>query len=188
MRHTLTGSSMNVKLILFCLIILLSAGCITKEDNNMENISISSDGFKEGDMIPDKFTCEGKDISPSVSWKGIPAGTKSIALIMDDPDAPGGTFVHWVLYNMPAKTLKLPEGMPHNQTLEDGSMQDMTGFGRPGYGGPCPPPGKPHRYYFKVYALDIKINLPPGASKNQLESSMNGHILASGELIGKYLR
>ncbi|MDL5503032.1 MAG: YbhB/YbcL family Raf kinase inhibitor-like protein, partial [Candidatus Methanoperedens sp.] len=107
------------------------------------------------------------------SWEGIPAGTKSISLIMDDPDAPGGTFVHWVLYNIPAGTLKLPKGMPRN--LTDGSIQGMTDFGQPGYGGPCPPPGKPHRYYIKVYALDISLNLPPGASKNQLESAMKGH-------------
>jgi Raf kinase inhibitor-like YbhB/YbcL family protein len=179
-------STMNAKFTLLSLIILLAAGCITKEDNNMEKISISADGFKEGDTIPDEFTCNGKDISPSLSWEGIPAGTKSISLIMDDPDAPGGTFVHWVIYNIPAGTLKLPKGMPSN--LTDGSMQGMTGFGQSGYGGPCPPPGKPHRYYFKVYALDINLVLPPGASKNQLESAMKGHILAKGELMGKYQR
>jgi Raf kinase inhibitor-like YbhB/YbcL family protein len=154
----------------------------------MERISISAYGFKEGDTIPDEFTCEGKDISPSLSWKGIPGGTKSIALIMDDPDCPGGTFVHWVLYNLPAEILKLPKGMPRNQTLADGSMQGMTDFGQPGYGGPCPPPGKPHRYYFKVYALDINLKLLPGVSKDQLENAMKGHILASGELMGKYQR
>lgn len=160
----------------------------TSKDNNMEKISISADGFKEGDTIPDEFTCKGKDISPSLSWEGIPAGTKSISLIMDDPDAPGGTFVHWVLYNIPGQTLMLPKGIPHNKTLADGSMQGMTDFGRAGYGGPCPPPGKPHRYYFKVYALDIKLDLPPGVSKNQLENAMKGHVLARGELMGKYQR
>jgi len=163
-------------------------GCISKEEDNMEKISISAEGIKEGESIPDEYTCEGKDISPSLSWKGIPAGTKSIALIMDDPDCPGGTFVHWVLYNMPAETQKLPKAMPLNQTLIDGSMQGATDFGRPGYGGPCPPPGKPHRYYFKIYALDTKLNLPPGATKNQVESSMKGHIIAKGELMGKYQR
>jgi len=154
----------------------------------MENISISAEGFKHGDNIPDEFTCNGRDISPSLSWKGIPAGTKSIALIMDDPDAPRGTFVHWVLYNILAETLKLPGGMPLDQTLTDGSMQGISDFGRSGYGGPCPPPGKPHRYYFKIYALDTKLNLPPGASKKQVENAMKGHILEMGELMGKYQR
>ena len=154
----------------------------------MEKISISADGFKEGGTIPDEFTCNGKDISPSLSWEGIPAGTKSISLIMDDPDCSEGTFVHWVLYNIPPETRKMPKGIPHNKTLADGSMQGMTDFGRAGYGGPCPPPGKPHRYYFKVYALDIILVLPPAVSKNQLENAMKGHILASGELTGKYQR
>lgn len=172
---------------LVILLIVLSSGCIAKEEQNIEKISISVDGFNEGDMIPDKFTCEGKDVSPPISWTGIPAGTKSIALIMDDPDAPGGIFVHWVLYNLPADTLTLPENMPPNKTLSDGIIQGMTDFGRTGYGGPCPPPGKPHRYYFKVYALDRKIDLPM-ASKSQVESAMKGHILAQGELMGKYQR
>jgi Raf kinase inhibitor-like YbhB/YbcL family protein len=154
----------------------------------MENISISAEGFKDGTTIPDVNTCKGKDISPSLSWKGIPAGTKSIALIMDDPDAPGGIFVHWVLYNVPAVTQKLPESMPHDKNLADGSMQGMTDFGRTGYGGPCPPPGKPHRYYFKIYALDLKIKLSPGASKKQLENEMLGHIIAKGEIVGIYKR
>jgi Raf kinase inhibitor-like YbhB/YbcL family protein len=179
---------MSIKPAILFLIILLAVGCITKEEDNMENISISAEGFKEGETIPDEYTCEGKDISPLLSWKGIPAGTKSIALIMDDPDCPGGTFVHWVLYNLPAQTRKLPKAMLLNQTLNDGSMQGMTDFGQPGYGGPCPPPGKPHRYYFKLYALDTKLNLPPGASKSQVESAMKGHILAKGELMGKYQR
>jgi len=179
---------MNIKLTLLSIMILLFAGCITKEDDDMEKISVMVEGFNEGEMIPDEFTCNGKDISPLIYWKEIPAGTKSITLIMDDPDAPGGTFVHWVIYNMPAQTRNLPKGMPVDKTLVDGSMQGMTDFGKPGYGGPCPPPGKPHRYFFKVYALDMKLNLPVGASKNQVESAMKGHILADGEMMGKYQR
>lgn len=154
----------------------------------MKNILISAERFKDCEAIPDIYTCKGKDISPSLSWTGIPAGTKSIALIMDDPDAPGETFVHWVLYNVPAQTQKLPEGMPHDKILSDGSMQGMTDFGQTGYGGPCPPPGKPHRYYFKVYALDSRIDLAPGASKKQLEGEIVGHILAKGEIVGIYKR
>jgi Raf kinase inhibitor-like YbhB/YbcL family protein len=179
---------MSEKLALLSIMILLASGCITKQEDNMNNISISAEGFKDGTTIPDVYTCKGKDISPSLSWKEIPAGTKSIALIMDDPDAPGGTFVHWVLYNVPAGTQKMPEGMPYDKTLPDGSMQGMTDFGRTGYGGPCPPPGKPHRYFFKIFALDSMINLPPGASKKQLENVMAGHILAKGEIIGMYKR
>lgn len=166
MKQKVSGSIMNLKL----------------------KISVLVEGFNEGDMIPDEFTCDGKDISPLISWKGIPEGTKSIALIMDDPDAGGGIFVHWVIYDMPAHTRNLPKGMPRNKILADGSMQGMTDFGQFGYGGPCPPPGKPHRYFFKVYALDMNLNLPAGASKNQVESAMHGHILADGVLMGKYKR
>jgi len=153
----------------------------------MEKISISAEGFKNGEKIPDVYTCKGRDISPSLSWKGIPAGTKSIALIMDDPDASGGTFVHWVLYNVKPQTQKLPEGLPHDKILADGSIQSMTDFGEIGYGGPCPPSGKPHRYYFKIYALDSKITLA-GATRNQLEKEMLGHILAKGEMMGTFKR
>ena len=179
---------MNVKLTLLIIMILLLTGCIAKENKYMEKISIQAEGFNEGDMIPDEFTCKGRDISPSISWKGIPAGTQSITLIMDDPDAPGGTFVHWVIYNIPSQTWNLPKGMPQDKTLADGSMQGMTDFGQPGYGGPWPSSGKTHRYFFKVYALDMKINLPAQASKNQVESAMKGHILAEGALMGTYRR
>ena len=154
----------------------------------MENISISVEGFKHGETIPDIYTCKGKDVSPSLSWKGIPTQTKSIALIMDDPDATGGTFVHWILYNVPAKTKELPEGMAFDKILADGSMQGVTDFGRTGYGGPCPPPGKTHRYFFKIYSLDTNITLAAGASKKQLENAMSGHILAKGEIVGIFKR
>jgi Raf kinase inhibitor-like YbhB/YbcL family protein len=161
---------------------------IIKEVNTMQNISISTEAFKAEENIPAEYTCDGRNISPALSWSSIPAGAKTIALIMDDPDAPRGTFVHWVLYNIPAITQKLPKGVPGNETLADGSLQGMTDFGRAGYGGPCPPPGKPHRYYFKIYALDTQLNLPSGATKRDVEKAMKGHILAQGELIGKYGR
>lgn len=154
----------------------------------MEKISISAEGFKEGEAIPEEYTCKGKDISPSLSWKETPAGTKSFTLIMDDPDAPAEPFVHWIIYNIPADTQKLPKSMPLKKTLADGSLQGITDMGGPGYSGPCPPPGKPHRYYFRIYALDIKLDLPPAASRNQVESAMKGHILAKGELMGKFKR
>lgn len=180
---------MSLKLFILFFSLAVVSGCIAgeKEANTMEKIVVSTEAFKEGEAIPAEYTCDGKDVSPSLSWKGIPANAKSIALIMDDPDAPVGTFVHWVLYNIPAGTQKLPGGIPRNQTLGDGSRQGITDFGRVGYGGPCPPRGT-HRYYFRIYALDTVLNLQPGASRKQLDDAMKGHVLAQGELMGKYTR
>ncbi len=153
----------------------------------MEKITVSSEAFKDGGAIPAEYTCDGENVSPQLSWKGIPENAKSIALIMDDPDAPMGTFVHWVLFNIPSNTEKLPKGLPGNPTLGDGSRQGTTDFGRTGYGGPCPPSGT-HRYYFKVYALDTLLDLQSNATKKQLENAMKGHVLAQGELMGRYER
>lgn len=149
---------------------------------------IETTAFQPNQPIPKKYTCEGEDLSPPLTWSDVPAGTKSLALISDDPDAPMGTWVHWVLYDLPADTKKLEEGIPKNQTLANGAKQGMTDFKRPGYGGPCPPPGKPHRYYFKLYALDALVNLPAGATKSDLLVAMKGHILAQTELMGTYQR
>ena len=154
----------------------------------MQNISISTDAFIAGGTIPSEYTCDGRDISPPLSWNSIPAGTKSIVLIMDDPDAPRGTFVHWVFYNIPANVQRLSPGVLGNQTLSDGSRQGMTDFGRTGYGGPCPPPGKPHRDFFKIFALDTTLDLSSKATKADIERAMKGHVLAQGELMGKYGR
>jgi Raf kinase inhibitor-like YbhB/YbcL family protein len=154
----------------------------------MEKISIYSKSFENGGTIPAKHTCDGDDVSPDLSWEGVPEGTKSLALIADDPDAPAGTWVHWVLYNIPYDKKMLKEGIPKTDTLNDGSLQGTTDFKRPGYGGPCPPPGGPHRYFFKLYALDITLNLSAGATKAQVEEAMEGHILGKGELMGKYGR
>ena len=159
----------------------------TKEVTTMQNISISAEAFQAGGAIPEEYTCDGSDVSPALSWRGIPANAKSIALIMDDPDAPMGTFVHWVLFNIPSDTTKLPRGVPGNRTLNDGSSQGITDFGRTGYGGPCPPGGT-HRYYFRIYALDTMLDLQPGSSRKQLENAMKRHVLAQGELMGKYER
>lgn len=150
-------------------------------------ISVSSSAFKEGGMIPAKYTCDGNDLSAPLAWTGIPEGTKSIALISDDPDAPVGTWVHWVMWNIPAAAVGLEEGVPAKPQLPDGSRQGVSDFGRPGYGGPCPPSGT-HRYYFKVYAMDTMLDLPSKARKADLVKAMKGHILAEGQLMGKYSR
>ncbi len=151
-------------------------------------LHISSPAFSAGESIPKKFTCDGPDVSPQLKWNDPAANTRSIALIMDDPDAPVGTWVHWVLYDLPANTRELPEGIAKQEQLSSGAQQGRNDFGKIGYGGPCPPPGKPHRYFFKLYALDTKLNLKAGASKADVERAMNGHILAQAELIGRYGR
>lgn len=149
---------------------------------------IESPSFRAQETIPQKYTCDGEDLSPPLKWQEAPAGTKSFALISDDPDAPIGTWVHWVLYDLPAETSVLEEGMSKEEVLTSGAKQGMTDFRRIGYGGPCPPRGKPHRYFFKVYALDAVLNLPPKASKAELLMAMNDHILAHAELMGLYQR
>lgn len=157
-----------------------------KDENNM-NLTIKSTAFKEGGHIPDKYTCDGMDISPPLSWSDIPEGTQSLALISDDPDAPMGTWVHWVIYDIPAEIESLPESVPAEETLQDNTKQGKNDFGRIGYGGPCPPGGT-HRYFFKLYALDTKLNLKPGLTKAKLLKAMDGHILGEGKLMGKYKR
>lgn len=149
---------------------------------------LKSSAFKAKDTIPTQYTCDGADKSPPLSWNAPPQGTKSLALIADDPDAPMGTWVHWVLYDLPADTKELPEGIPKKETLENGAKQGITDFRKVGYGGPCPPPGPAHRYFFKLYALDTKLNLPPRATKKDVEKAMQGHILANAELVGLYRR
>lgn len=151
-------------------------------------IKIKSAAFEEGGMIPKKYTCDGRDVSPPLSWTSVPEGTKSFALICDDPDAPTrGTWIHWVIFNMPAEIRELPDNIPPQKTLTDGAKQGINDFRKIGYGGPCPPSGT-HRYYFYLYALDTKINLEGGATKEQLMRTMEGHILGEGKLMGKYKR
>lgn len=151
------------------------------------SVKLISSVFKEGETIPVKHTCDGKDVSPPLSWSGAPEGTKSFALICDDPDAPMGTWVHWVIYNIPDSVTSLPEGVPTNKSVMGDALQGITDFRRIGYGGPCPPGGT-HRYYFKIYALDTILDLPAGATKGELLKAMEGHILAEGQLMGRYSR
>lgn len=148
---------------------------------------ITSPAFTEGAMIPKQHTCDGADISPALAWTGVPESTKSLALICDDPDAPMGTWVHWVLFNLPAGESGLPAKVPSDASLSNGAKHGTNDFRRLGYGGPCPPGGT-HRYYFKLYALDTALNLESGATKSKVEEAMRGHILAEGQLMGKYRR
>jgi Raf kinase inhibitor-like YbhB/YbcL family protein len=152
------------------------------------SIEVHSSAFQPGALIPKQYTGDGADKSPPLRWSDPPAGTKSLALICDDPDAPRGTWVHWVLFNLPAEARELAEGMPTTETLSNGARQGKNDFGKIGYGGPAPPKGKPHRYFFKLYALDTALDLRPGATKAQLLEAMKGHILAEEQLMGTYAR
>jgi len=174
---------------------ILFCGCENKEepDESTERkaskmtIEVTSQAFEQGGMIPSKYTADGQNISPPLKWEGLPDGTRSIALISDDPDAPMGTWVHWVMWNIPPDVKELPENVPPDKDLPDGSRQGITDFGRPGYGGPSPPSGT-HRYYFKICALDTNLDLPSSTAKADLVKAMEGHIVAEGQLMGKYKR
>lgn len=150
-------------------------------------MNIESSSFAQGHPIPQKCTCEGGDASPQVHWSNAPQGTKTFALIVDDPDAPAGIWVHWVIYNIPAGTHELPVGMGKGTTTSAGT-QGLNDFRKIGYGGPCPPSGKPHRYFFKLYALDTDLPVKPRGTKKDVEAAMQGHILANAVLIGTYQR
>ena len=151
-------------------------------------LQVGSPAFHEGGTIPRKFTADGENLSPPLEWSGVPEGTKCLALICDDPEAPMGTWVHWVLYDIPANRTSLNEGVPVNESVKGIGIQGITDFKHTGYGGPAPPHGKPHRYYFKLYALDAEPPLKPGAKKRELEKAMKGHVLAEGQLMGRYQR
>ena len=148
-------------------------------------LSITSPAFKNSSSIPAIYTCISKNVSPALAWSGQPSATKSFALIMDDPDAPGGTWVHWVIYNIPASARGLQEAAPTTAQLADGSLNGVNSWGNLGYGGPCPPSGT-HRFFFKLYALDTMPDLPSGANKQKLLSVMQDHVLAQGELMGTF--
>ncbi len=151
-------------------------------------LTISSPSFSDGGTIPKQFTCDGADISPQLVWSNPPDGTKSFAVLVDDPDAPGGNWNHWTMWNLPPKLSGLPQGLSKESNLPDGTQQGLNDFPRTGYNGPCPPPGKPHRYYFKLFALDSRLDLKPKSGKKELDAAMKGHILAQGETMGRYGR
>jgi hypothetical protein len=151
-------------------------------------LALKSTAFAPGAEIPKKHSCEAADVSPALEWSGSPARTVSFALIMDDPDAPAGTWVHWVLWNLTASAHGLPEAVAKQDQLVDGMRQGRNSFRKIGYNGPCPPPGKPHRYFFRLYALDEKLELAPGASSSDLQQAMKGHVLGQAEYMGTYRR
>jgi Raf kinase inhibitor-like YbhB/YbcL family protein len=155
---------------------------------DLPRFEMTSAAFAAGDAIPPEYTCDGPDLSPPLAWAAPPEGTQSLSLIADDPDAPGKTWVHWVLYDLPPGRRELSEGLPPQETLPEVGTQGRNDFGNIGYGGPCPPGSKPHRYFFKLYALDVKLDLPPGATKSQVLEAMSGHVLAEAELMGSYER
>ena len=151
-------------------------------------MQLTSTAFSEGQPIPEKYTCDAKNVSPPLKWSGAPGAAKSLVLIADDPDAPVGTWVHWVLYDIPTTVSALPEDLPKGQYTPEGAKQGLNDFKHLGYGGPCPPPGKPHRYFFKLYALDALLDLKPGSKKQDVERAMARHVLAEGQLMGTYKR
>jgi Raf kinase inhibitor-like YbhB/YbcL family protein len=172
----------------FCLVTASCADDTKTARESAMNLQITSSAFAEGRPIPDKYACAGPNVSPPLQWVNAPAGVKSFALIADDPDVPVGTWVHWVLYNLPPATRSLAENLPPSPELPDGSKQGVNDFQQPGYGGPCPPPGKPHRYFFRIYALDTALSLKSGATRKELLQAMEGHVLTQGQLMGTYQR
>lgn len=179
-------------LVLIGLIGLLLLGCGGAPDVEIPETSqpmqLQSAAFSAESTIPQKYTCDGQDMSPPLSWDAPPEGTQSLTLMADDPDAPSSsTFTHWLVYNLPPDVRSLPEDIPEKDTLSSGAVQGKNDFGHIGFGGPCPPNGT-HRYFFKLYALDTTLDLQPGASKEEVVTAMNGHILGQAELMGTYSR
>jgi Raf kinase inhibitor-like YbhB/YbcL family protein len=170
------------KAMLLVAALIVASGALFTGGAAMATLTLASPAFKYGEFIPAKFTCDGPDINPALMISDVPSEAKSLALIMDDPDAPGGMWVHWVVWNIDPKTREIKEN-----SVPPGAKQGTNDFRKTPYGGPCPPPGT-HRYFFKIYALDTTLNLGPGTTKTALEKAMKGHIIAQGELMGRYKR
>lgn len=183
----LKGNNLFYVFLIICWFIIAFAIGFARGDT-VQVFELSSSAFKDESSIPKRYTCDGQDVSPPLSWGGPPGGTKTFCLICDDPDAPAGTWAHWVIYDIPSGTRGLPEDVPKERRLKNGSKQGTNDFGRIGYGGPCPPRGGPHRYFFKLYALDTVLDLPRGETKSDLETAMEGHDLGFTKLVGFYGR
>jgi Raf kinase inhibitor-like YbhB/YbcL family protein len=180
------------------LLILFAAGCAKQPAAPAQNPAVTSTpqstapvfrltstAFKDGEPVPRQYTCSGVNVSPPLEWPGVHKTAKTLAIIADDPDAPAGTWVHWVVYNLPADTMGIVENLPQDENLKGGGFQGKNDFEKIGYGGPCPPSGT-HRYFFKIYALDGELPLKAGATKTDVEKAMEGHILAQTQLMGTY--
>ncbi len=163
------------------------SGSLTKEGSAMA-FTLTTSAFASGAEIPNQYTCKGEDRSPALQWTGAPAKTASYAIIMDDPDAPAGVWVHWVIWDLPPSMAALQQGVSKGGRFMDGSQEGRNSFGKTGYNGPCPPPGQTHRYFFRLYALDGLLNLPADADRSQLDAAMKGHILAQTEYMGTFHR
>ncbi len=175
--------------LMLILAVLVNACGGLGHEKPVASLTLTSTAFANGETIPDKYTCEGEDISPPLTWSDVPKGVKSFALTVEDPDAPGGTFVHWVIFDIPGTLNELPEDVPKEKPrLEGLGIQGINDFRLIGYRGPCPPPGKPHRYVFTLYALDTYLERPGGTSIRALREAMKGHIKAQGQLVGMYGR
>lgn len=169
------------------MLVLLVASVLTAADA-YRKLELTTTAFPAGGTIPRQFTCSGENISPALSWSPGPTRTRSFVLIVDDPDAPAGTWVHWVVYNLPPSVRQLPEHVPTGDTVAGGGQQGLNDFPVNGYGGPCPPPGKPHRYFFRLYALDTVLDLRPPVHRHDVDSGVKGHILAQAQLMGTFGR
>ena len=170
-----------------CVLVATAFGAVAvvmQPPASSKRMQLTSSAFKNNEPIPKQYTCEGKNISPPLTWSGAPSGTRSFVLIVDDPDAPGGVWTHWLVFDLPADTTELAEDMPKTQNITGNAKQGTNDFKRLGYGGPCPPPGRAHRYFFKIYALDTVLDLKPGASRRQVEAALAQHVLAQGQLVG----
>ena len=168
--------------------IVLTGGACVAAETKVERLNVLSPDFTSGGLIPPKFSADGKDVSPNLVWSKAPAQTKSVALTCTDPDAPRGTWWHWIIFNLPAETTQLREGQSKGGSLAGGASQGTNDFGNTGYNGPAPPKGPVHHYHFTVYALDTKLALRPACSKAELTAALSGHVLAMGEYVGTFVR
>jgi len=184
---------MRLDLLIFSTSLILLCSCNSESPKaeptsslSPKAIEIKSSSFQQGQALPIDLSCSGNDLSPSLSWSKPPLETHTLALIMDDPDAPGGIWQHWLVYNIPGNSLSLDEGQAGIGTLENSALQGENDFQQLGYRGPCPPKGQNHRYFFRLYALDTRLDLKAGAKREDLDQAMRGHILATGELMGTF--